>query len=71
MKVLHFKRNRDNSQKYKTVTIARLEEIEHCANLISYFLVNIEQWKIYKNDQLQRIINILCSYTITLFKSNI
>lgn len=71
IEVLRFKGYRDNSQQYRTVTIARLEEIEHCVNLISYLLMNVDQWKIYKDDQFQRIINILCSHTIVLFKSNI
>lgn len=71
LKVLQFKGYRDSNNNYRTITIARIEEIEHIINLISYVLINIDQWKSNKNEQLTMIINILFSYTIGLFRSNI
>lgn len=71
IKVLQFKGYIDANKGIKTFSIARLEEIEHIINLISYVFLNYDQWKSNKNDQLERIINILFSYTIGLFKSNI
>lgn len=71
MRVLQFKGYIDGKKQFKVFSIARLEEIEHILNLISFTLLNFDQWKANNQDQLERIVNILFSFTINLFQPNV
>jgi hypothetical protein len=71
LKALQFKGYIDNKKQFRVYAIARLEEIEHIVNLISFTLINLDQWKANKEDQVERIINVLFSFTINLFQPNV
>ena len=71
MRVLQFKGYIDGKKQFKVFSLARLEEIEHIINLVSFILMNYTQWKLTKGDQLERIINILFSFSVNLFQSNV
>jgi hypothetical protein len=71
MKVLQFKGYIDGKKQYKSFSIAKLEEIEHIINLVSFCLTNYDQWKAQNQDQVEAIVNILFSFTVDLFRGNV
>jgi len=71
LRVLQFKGYVDGKKQFKVFAIARLEEIEHIINLVSFTLINLDQWKANNQEQVERIINTLFSFTVNLFQSNV
>lgn len=68
---LRFKGYIDGKMQFKSFSIAKLEEIEHIVNLISFCFLNYSQWRDQNQDQADCLVNILFSFTINLFKSNV
>ncbi|CAI2379389.1 unnamed protein product [Moneuplotes crassus] len=71
MSSLQFKGYIDGKKQFKSFSIARLEEIEHIVNLMAFCLQSYDQWKDQNSDQVDWLVNILFSYTVNLFQSNV